>query len=221
MGRGGSRYGAGRPGWRRKCEHRLGLDIRVLVRRGFIHSEPHISRSGSWQWTCNGEPSGNISLRAEHDRVQLTYNANGQPFDYPVWLERTPAHYGGTRPWFRCPRCGARRAVLYGMANDGRFGCRDCMRLCYASEAEDAAGRMWRKQRKFAARLGAKDRTDMHPPRPKGMHQRTYRQVLERIWACEMWRDDQLYLFMQRHFPEGLRAILGEDCPTSGRPIRF
>jgi hypothetical protein len=51
---------------------------------------------------------------------------------------------------------------------------------------------MWRKQRKLAARLGAEDGTDTHPPRPRGMHQRTYRRVLERIWACEMWRDEQL-----------------------------
>lgn len=188
MGRGGSRYGAGRPGWRRKCEHKLGLDIRVLVRRGFIHSEPHISRSGSWQWTCNGEPSGNIGLRAEHDRVQLTYSANGLPFDYPVWLERTPAHYGGTRPWFRCPRCQWRRGVIYGVASDGRFGCRRCMRLGYSSEAEDMLDRLWRKQRKLEAKLGEGYR------RPKGMHQRTYERVIERIGQVEEAKEDAFCL---------------------------
>jgi hypothetical protein len=73
------------------------------------------------------------------------------------------------------------------------------MQLGYASEAEDALGRAWRKQHKLAAQLGAEDDTDTHPPRPKGMHQRTYRQALERIWTCEMWRDEQLYLFMLRH----------------------
>src|SRR5215469_2758284 len=34
MGTGGSRFGSGRPGWRRKCEHLLALDVRVLARRG-------------------------------------------------------------------------------------------------------------------------------------------------------------------------------------------
>jgi hypothetical protein len=52
---------------------------------------------------------------------------------------------------------------------------------------------MWRKQRKLAARLRAEERTDPHPPRPKGMHQRTYQRVLERIWAIEAWGDEQLY----------------------------
>jgi hypothetical protein len=93
------------------------------------------------------------------------------------------------------PRCGDRRAVIYESATDGYFGCRGCMRLTYASEARDATGRIWRKQRKLAARLAAEDRTDPH--RPKGMHQRTYQRVLRQIWACEAWRDEQLYLFMQ------------------------
>jgi len=58
----------------------------------------------------------------------------------------------------------------------------------------DAAGRMRRKQRKLMARLGAADRTDPHPPRLKGMHQRTYQRDLERIWAIDARGDEQLYL---------------------------
>ena len=200
MGRGGYRWNAGRPGWRGKCEHRLALDIRVLARRG------HLTRGwlNSQSWTRNGEPAGNINVRAAEDHARLIYTwtpygHEPRDFDYPVRIVRTACRYGGNRPWFLCPRCGARRAVIYGSASDGYFGCRGCMQLAYASEAENALGRMWRKQRKLAARLGAEDDTDTHPPRPKGMHQRTYRRLLEQIWQCEMWRDEQLYLFMQRN----------------------
>lgn len=35
-------FGSGRQGWRRKCEHLLRLDVRVLSRRGSVPSEPHI-----------------------------------------------------------------------------------------------------------------------------------------------------------------------------------
>jgi hypothetical protein len=200
MGRGGSRYGAGRPGWRGKCERHLAFDIRLLARRGYLTP----GWCGSLSWDRNGEAAGTISMRVAERHVRLIYTwtpAGGEPhpMDYPVRIARTPCRYGGSRPWFRCPRCQCRRAVLYGTASDGRFGCRSCMRLGYASEAEDALGRTWRRQRKLAARLGAEDDTDMRPPRPKGMHQRTYRRVLEGIWACEMWRDEQLYLFMRRH----------------------
>jgi hypothetical protein len=203
MGRGGYRWNAGRPGWRGKCEHRLALDIRVLARRGHLQSEGHIPRYFSWQWTRGDEPAGNIRIRADGDQLQLTYTwtpYGGQPqaLDYTVKIVRTPCRYGGTRPWFECPRCWDRRAVLYGVANDGRFGCRRCMRLAYASETEDACGRSWRTQRKLAARLGAKDDTNPHPSRPKGMHRRTYEQILRRIWDQEMRREEQLYLFMRR-----------------------
>jgi hypothetical protein len=76
MGNGGSRYGAARPGWRRKCEHLLGLDIRVLSRRGQIPSEQHISRYFSWHWTRGDEPAGSIYIQADHDQARLIYSAN-------------------------------------------------------------------------------------------------------------------------------------------------
>ena len=198
--RGGYRWNAGRPGWRGKCEQHLGLDIRVLARRGRLTPGWY----GSQSWTRNGEPSGNISMRAAVDHVWLIYTwtpygHEPQSFDYPVSVVRTACRYGGTRPWFLCPRCGDRRAVIYGSASDGRFGCRGCMQLAYGSEADDACGRSWRTQRKLAIRLGAKDDTNPHPPRPKGMHERTYERILDRIWDQEMRRDELLYLFMQRH----------------------
>lgn len=198
MGTGGWRYGAGRPGWRRKCEQLFGLDIRKLVRAGYIR--PGAWARGSWQWTWShsGEPSGNVGIEASYDQVRLTYTwtpygSKPQALDYPVRIVRTPCRYGGTRPWFQCPRCWDRRAVLYGLANDGKFGCRRCMRLAYASEAEDLTGRLWRKQQRLEARLG-KNWT-----RPKGMHHSTRERILEQIWDAEMRREEQLDLFMQRH----------------------
>lgn len=179
MGRGGSRYGAGRPGWRRKCEHLLGLDIRVLSRRGHLTS----GACSSQHWSCGDAPAGSMSIRAEHDHVRLSYRVNDQPYDYAVRIERTPCRYGGTRPWFRCPRCQWRRAVIFGVASDGRFGCRRCMCLAYSSEAEATLDRLWRKQRKLEAKLG-KDHQ-----RPKGMHGRTYERVLVQIDEVEGRQD--------------------------------
>lgn len=204
MGTGGARYGAGRPGWRRKCEQLLGLDVRKLVRARYIRAGYLVRGNWQWTWTHSGEPSGNVGIEATYDQVRLTYtwtpdDSEPQTFEYAVAIERTACNYGGTRAWLLCPRCGRRSAILYGVARDGRFGCRICMRLGYASETEDAFGRSWRTQRKLAARLGAKDDTDPHPPRPKGMRERTYQRILGRIWDCEARRDEQVYLFMQRH----------------------
>ena len=83
MGAGGSRYGAGRPGWRRKCEHLLSLDIGRLDRESSL-------RPGSypaWRWSRDGEPCGTIGVHAAADHVRLTYRStpsdgDPQPFDY-------------------------------------------------------------------------------------------------------------------------------------------
>src|SRR5215472_1593559 len=69
MGSGGSRFGAGRPGWRRKCEHLLALDVRVLARRGRLAP----GMSYSWAWLRGGEPAGNISVHTGSDHVRLAY----------------------------------------------------------------------------------------------------------------------------------------------------
>lgn len=172
MGTGGSRYGAGRPGWRRKCEQLCGLDIRKLVQRGRLWPGSYFS----WHWSCGDEPAGNISIRAANDNVRLIYTwtpygSEPQSMDYPVWIERTPCRYGGSRPWFTCPRCHSRRAVLYGVASDGRFGCRRCMRLGYTSECEGILDRLHRKQRKLESRLV----DDWQ--KPKGMRWITYDRI--------------------------------------------
>ena len=179
MGRGGKRCGAGRPGWRRKCEGMLSLDVRRLARKGSLTP----GRSGGWHWSRDGEPCGNISYQAEADCLRLVYTCTQSGCDpvrlnYPVWLRRTPCNYGGTRLWFECPRCTRRCAVLYGTARDGRFGCRRCLRLGYSSEAESVADRTWRKQRKLEARLER-----------KGIRQRTFDRVMSEIERCEDRRD--------------------------------
>ena len=176
MGTGGSRFGAGRPGWRRNSEQMSWLDIRRLARADDLRD----GRYSSQLWSRGGEPAGSINVRAAQDHVRLIYtwmpkDYESQKMDYPVWIERTPCRYGGSRPWFRCPRCQRRCAVLYGVANDGRFGCRSCMRLGYSSEAESTLDRLHRKQRKLERQLGGGGQ------RPKGIRRITYEQISRQL----------------------------------------
>ena len=70
MGRGGWRYGAGRPGWRRKCEQSLALDIRQLHKKRLL--SPGIRYS--WKWTTNhGEPAGSMGVTVHDGLVILDY----------------------------------------------------------------------------------------------------------------------------------------------------
>lgn len=179
MGTGGSRYGAGRPGWRRKAEQSLPLDIRRMHRAGALEAW----RAGGWVWTNNytGEESGRIGYASDGDALTLDYTADGEPKHQRIAIMRTGCHYGGSRPWFGCPMCWRRVAVLYYRA--GRFACRHCNRIAYLTQSYDATGRAWRKQSKIEARLGE------DCERPKGMHATTYERLLGNLEECETVRN--------------------------------
>jgi hypothetical protein len=188
MARGGTRYGAGRPGWHVKAEHCLRLDVRQIARR-------HLLRDGGtfgWHWTNSytGDTVGSISVTTFADSLRLNYRSDGTPVRESVQIDRTACTYGGTRPWLRCPRCNRRVAVLF--LRGGRFVCRHCGNVVYGSQAEDALGRTWRRQQKLESRLGE------NWTRPKGMHHRTRERLLDGIFDCEERRDDALAQFIGR-----------------------
>ena len=104
-------------------EDSLPLDIRRLQRSGALTP----GRVLSWQWTVNDLVRTSILIRAEAWQVELAYNytPHGHPAEVirqAVMLETTPCTLGGCRPWFRCPTCAKRVALIYGA---GRlFACR-------------------------------------------------------------------------------------------------
>jgi hypothetical protein len=185
--RGGSRSGAGRSGWRRKCEYSLPLDVRRLHRKRLLSP----GSSCGWHWSRDGERIGDIGIVAAENAIRLSYTwtpSGGDPklMAYDVRIERTPCRYGGSRPWFRCPWCHRRCGLLYGLCGDGYFGCRICLRLGYASEAESPIDRCWRQQRKIEAKLGS------HLRRPKGMKRKTHQRLRNR-WVDIEERKDELF----------------------------
>ena len=188
MGTGGMRCGAGRPGWHVKAEHCKRIDVRQWQRAGNLR-EGYV---GSWVWHRGSERTGSIGYAVASDSVTLRYAVGEVIVNDRIELDRTPCHYGGSRPWFRC---GARVAVLYLHAT--RFACRRCQQVVYASQADDVFGRAWRRQRKLEARLGA------NWLRPKGMHQSTRDRLVGQIIACEETRDLALC-----RLTAGLMAVL-------------
>lgn len=188
MGRGGSRYGAGRPGWHVKAEHCRRLAVARLHRERLLRP----GASCTWAWHAHGEPLGSIAIRAEADAVSLSYTLNGAPVHQRVVIQRTPCNYGGSRPWFACPSCSRRCAVLYLRAG---FACRKCSRVVYASQSDDDIGRAWRRQEKAEAKLGE------NWQRPKGMHRTTHERLLAVIMECEERRDATLAKFVTLRFP--------------------
>jgi hypothetical protein len=169
-------WGSGRQPFRRKCEQLLALDVRRIAGEARLWPGASFGRS----WSCGGEPAGSISVTVGTDQLRMRYtwtpyDEEPRHLDYPVAIVRTPCHYGGMRPWFRCPRCQSRRAVLYGIAGDGRFGCRYCMRLAYSSEAESVGDRITRRLHKLEARIGEDGE------KPKWMRLKTFDRICDEL----------------------------------------
>ncbi len=190
---GGLRVGAGRPATHVKSEHCRRIDVRRWRREGILVK----GVQGTWQWTDPdiGRRTAAISYWTESGSVTIGYSIDGKASTQVIRLTKTACHYGGTREWFTCPIRGERVAILYLRA--GRFACRRCQALSYASQSDDRCGRAWRKQAKVEAKLGP------NWSRPKGMHTDTHDHLMSLIYDCEEQRDlalaNLLEALMSRH----------------------
>jgi hypothetical protein len=157
------------------------LDVREWHRQQLL-------RPGAWFMTSwsnhQRETIASIGVHVQPGRVLLSYRSrrsgeDWQDVEESISLIWTPCHYGGQRPWFICPGvvsgrvCGRRVAKLY--LRGGSFRCRDCHRLAYASQREARCYQAMNRAHKIQERLGGRPGFAYpFPPKPKGMHWRTY-----------------------------------------------
>ena len=151
------------------------LDIRQLYRDGCLGGE--VSDPVTVTWSDAGRSS--IGVVLDRTGILLEYSVldgvEREEYSERIVIQRTKCHFGGTRPWWFCPSCGRRCAVLYG---GRRFLCRHCHGLRYRSQNENKGERLLRKAERIRARLGGSGVVfDVFPPRPKGMHKKTYRRL--------------------------------------------
>jgi hypothetical protein len=143
-------------------------------------------RSRPVQEIASGLPEADIfefhrngKLPPGADRVVL--DVAGSKITVPIAWE--PVHYGGARPWFRCPRCSARRRFL--RVRDDRLGCVPCLNLVYRSRVVRwKTSRSLHRVRRLRARLGLDPRPltplPLHPVRIKG-----YDRLTRELELCE------------------------------------
>lgn len=195
MSRGGTRYGAGRPASHAKTRHYLLLDVRDLHRKRLLTP----GASFSWQWSRDGEQFAAIGVRVVPAvcglSVHLDFQRDRKPEHVELSLMRTACHYGSTRPWFTCPRCGRRMAIVY--LAPGNPGCRQCLRLRYQSQSNDFIDRSWGRTQRIMRTLGQD--LQAFPHRPKGMREATY----GRLWSAWLreddFRNDAIERFIAQH----------------------
>ncbi len=177
-------YGSGRwDRWNTKAlvTSYLSLDVRRFHREGLL--QPGAAGSLVWQNDA-ADPQSSIGVQVGRDHVTLRYRSRypggeWQDVTEPVHLTWTTCHYGGSRPWFRCPGvvnnvlCDHRVAKLY--ARSHYFLCRHCSKLAYPSQNVSVADRPLTRAQTIRRQLGgAANLLEPFPWKPKGMHWQTY-----------------------------------------------
>lgn len=183
MSTGGARWGAGRPAHKIKSETTNRIDVRLFDRKGYLNG----NQSFIWQWSRGDEPAGSITIETQTRsnitlRYSTTINDKSKSIVQPVALTYTPCHFGNNRPWFLCPGCSKRIALLY--FRWGLFRCRTCQKASYSSQSEDSIDRLWRRQSKLESKLKQKCWE-----RPKGMHLRTYKKLSKELVTIQIMRE--------------------------------
>ena len=132
----------------RTVEDAREIDVSWCNREGLLDK----SQSAVLRWTNEetGEDTASMRWRyVEHegtDTLRLSYRVtpkwgDREPRDvsYTVPVEWTSCHFGGERPWFRCPVCDDRVAKLYSSPRRDEYACRDCQGLIYESQTHTSA----------------------------------------------------------------------------------
>jgi hypothetical protein len=131
-----------------------------------------------------------IDLAWLRRRGCLKPDESWRAIDELVPFMETQNGFGGYRRWFRCLGCSRRCRIIYGGSH---FRCRRCHALKYQSQYERPFTRATNRAQKLRDRLGKTDAIDdPFPPRPKGMHWRTYRRLealdnkLQEKWSAAL-----------------------------------
>jgi hypothetical protein len=148
----------------------LDLDIRALARAKNLR-EGLVMFATTWTHGLSESGVGVKVLDGECALVSYS-DRRGEAITERIGIEWTPCNYGGARPWWTCPQCDRRCAIVYARGM-WPFMCRLCANLTYETAQSDAFTRAICKTNKRHARLGW-EWGKPFPPKPKGMHRRTW-----------------------------------------------
>jgi hypothetical protein len=154
------------------------IDVRKIERARKL-----VGSRQTFVWICPDTGNG-VNITDLYQQVaQIEYTCEGTKFEFMVPITRTDCHLGGQRPWFRCPNCLKRVALLY---IHGPLACRRCWRAIYPVQCEDAQLRAWRRANRIRAQLGAPLGIPAYLiSKPNGMHWRKYEELVSQIADLE------------------------------------
>jgi hypothetical protein len=170
------------------CHRTHSIDLDWLRRQKLLNP----GRWSTLTWSVRGEKTGSIRFTLNDHGVLLRYRTRSRGEEWRdveevVPLVRSETNFSGQREWFQCLSCQRRCRILYGGT---LFRCRRCQGLRYETQYEPLFARAATRAIKIRDKLGGNGGIDdPFPPKPKGMHWRTYERLraqaerCERIWA--------------------------------------
>jgi hypothetical protein len=177
------------------------LDLAWLRRQGA--REPGCK--GSVFWTDGSGDIRSVRYLLCQAGLYLTRPDSPPEASEFVPIVALPAPFGGERHWFMCPRCSRRCRIVYRAPS---FRCRTCAGAQYRSKYECPAVNLsnarWRLQAKLMTREGELSR-DEFPPKPKGMHWRTYHRLRATDAVLSQRWNEWVHMRLKRLRPEVLR----------------
>lgn len=165
---------------KRSTDNMHRLDIRRIARDGLLTP----GKSFNWQWTRSGAVVASIGVTVDTaNSVTLDYRSkqggDWQDKRYQVTVSWTACNYGGNRPWWHCPCCGRRVAVLWG---GSVYACRHCQQINYESTRTTESSKPFERADKLRKRLGWPAGIAYGPGiKPKGMHWTTFERQLDKL----------------------------------------
>ncbi|GAB3097786.1 hypothetical protein G8770_15240 [Aestuariicella hydrocarbonica] len=153
------------------------LDVRKLARNAGLANQ-----SFRVEWMSGDEYTGSIDVKTSRQAIELNYRIKTFDFwrvcEQVVSLVYTSCHFGRKRPWFSCPGCLSRCAILY-LGGSG-FACRVCYGLLYRSQTLSKLDRYLYQRVALEKRLYG-DEGCFKP----GVHSRTRSRVWEKYMALQ------------------------------------
>jgi len=161
---------------KRVVEDCLDIDVRYLAREGLLPKST--LKTFILTWSHNYLETDQVMASVSHGNISLYYQQYLQGENVHrqqrITIDNTPCHYGRQRPWFRCPNCIRRCAIIY-LGGQG-FYCRKCYHLPYRSQQTCKLDRLISKR----ATLEEKLFNDC-----KGLHYRTRERLKDRLNEIE------------------------------------
>jgi hypothetical protein len=109
------------------------LQMHISKLKGWGYLDPEQIKSGTLNWSRNGNRTGSISIKAnthnEQPYIELDYKYKNEPRNYKVFLTSTPSNLNRGKIWyFICPQTKKRCRKLYSI--DGYFLHREAFKGC-------------------------------------------------------------------------------------------